>query len=446
MQSTLPNVSRLALVRTGTPAGDGAPCPGLDPPPGNNPSPPCDHPAASASPAPGETATRHDQYLQTVDFYHTVLGQIKNVEGRNAACEIAKAWCALNKDSKAACASWNEWEDLARALFTTYVPVPNESTTWQAHFFTLCNMDPVDRLVLIGEERMSFEKQRREKENSELQGQEHEDDDNDDEDQKRVLFADLYESMSAWTTERDDEADVALAVMELCNNEDPNIPLPGLVVDKTAKAMIKLLDRIHPDRSKSSSLRKEEQLALLCTWVFSRRPLLAMNNGLAPLEEHLGTLTDVLYTTIGWGLLESPLASEQALAEHSNRVTACLQALKNIALYRESSVDWSEHAIPRSRLSRKNGRRALEYYLRDGDRDQKESICALISYSLHSPSGNTASTNTAWARKLKFAKELSCTSVMNQLTALGIDDYDLSRWSIDALVAITKQLSAHAWK
>ena len=115
-QSTLPNVSRLALVRTGTPAEHGAPCPGLDPPPGGNASPPCNHPAASASPSPGETATHHDQYMETADFFHAVLDQIKNVEDRNAACQAARAWCALDKGTRAACASWKEWKDLAHAL------------------------------------------------------------------------------------------------------------------------------------------------------------------------------------------------------------------------------------------------------------------------------------------------------------------------------------------
>lgn len=440
-QSTLPNVSRLALVRTGSPAEDRAPCPGPDPPPGNNPSPPCDHPAASASPAPGETATRHDQYLQTVDFYHTVLGQIKNVKDRNAVCEIAQAWCALDKGRRAAGASWKEWEDLARALFTTHVPVP-KSTTWQAHVFTLCNMDPVDRLVLIGKERMSFfEKQRREKENSGLQGQESEDDDDDDYDPSMALFEDLYKSMSAWTTERDDEADVALAVTRIYN-PDVNLAITALVVEKTVTSIIQLLDRIHTNRSKSSSLREGEQLALLCSWVFSRRPLIFTHSNLVPLKTHLGELTDVLYTTIGWGLHGVPRASVGALAKHSNHATASLQALGDIARYKEDGVDWSEHATPHSQRSLDDGLCALQYYLRNGDRNQKMSVCALISYSLRVETNWRASTNTARVRKLKFAEELEKTSAIDELTKMVRNGDDLLPWSMAALEAIQGRLSA----
>jgi hypothetical protein len=438
-QSTLPNVSRLALVRTGSPAEDGA---RLDPLSGDNSSPPRDHPAASTSPSPSETATHRDQYTETADFFHAVLDQIKNGEDRNAACQAARVWCALDKGRRAACASWKEWENLARALFTTYVPVPNESTMWQAHVFTLCNMDPVDRLVLIGKERMSFEKQRREKENSGLQGQESEDDDDDDYDPSMVLFKDLYESMSAWTTERDDEADVALAVTRIYN-PGVNLAITVLVVEKTVTAIIQLLDRIHTNRSKSSSLREGEQLALLCSWVFSRQPLIFTHSNLVPLKTHLGKLTDVLYTTIGWGLHGVPRASVGALAKHSNHATACLQALGDIARYKEDGVDWSEHATPHSQRSLDDGLCALQYYLRNGDRNQKMSVCALISYSLRVPTNWWASTNTACVRKLKFAEELKKTSVMDELTKMVLDDDDLSPWSIAALEAIRGRLSAH---
>lgn len=425
-QSTLPNISRLALVRTGT---------------------------------------HRDQYTETADFFHAVLDQIKNVEDGNA-CEMARAWCAVNKGTRDACNSWKAWKDFAHALFTTNVPVPNGGTTWKAHFFTLCDMDPVDRLVLTGKERLSKlfakvrETRRQKIEAAAVSGA---DSDADTEEQLNLkVLTDLFDDFpplpqefsvyygdrpdDAWTTERDDKADVALALRRIyddneCFKNDAN---DDFVNERTLNAIRELLPRTERRPREPPDLRMGEQLALLCSWVFSGR---SHGTTMEPLQQHIDQLTGVLYTTI-----VHPLKGVQALADHSNRVTACLQALLHIArCYKEDGVDWSVHATPPGgsvgRL-RHFACMALRHYLMRGDRHQKELICALISSSLHIPANEVASGTPPWERTLEFAKELAKTRVMHELSTLGINDHDhgLMRWSRAALSSIAGQLSAHAWR
>lgn len=474
-QPMLPNFSRLRLARTGMTADDAmddddeAPCPGRDPPPGGNAAPPCDYPAAPLDPAPGEVATLHDQYLETSDFFRAVLEQVKNVEDLKDACEIAKTWCALDSGRKAACGDSDDtWKELARTLFTQYVPDPSEGVTWERHFYSLCNMDPIDRLERTAKGREAV---LRVEIRARLEAQAAADDSDDDNasmpdlaallDQQVVaaLFRDggavgserTMAPNDAWTTERDDRADVTIALTRICSAM-AHMDYP-LVQAFVMGAIIDLMTSIGADYSIRPSMRQREQAARLTTWLFRTRPdvevvrpLGNISMGRASWMDHL---SDILYTTIQWGLFSVPRASAEALYENSDRVTLSLEALKDIAVYKDGDAfDWSEYATPRVRSGRTSchfSAAALRYYLDHGNYQQKDRICLLIAHSLHLPANEVSSGVKPWDRKLEFAKELARTRAMDRLGTVGIGDLPLSRASVAALGSIAGQLSAHAW-
>lgn len=439
----LPSFSRLALVRTGMEAG----------------------------PAPGEIADVHYQYLETEDFARAVLQQIKNVEDLKDACQIAKTWCGLDKAHKAACAeAGGAWQELARVLFTQYVPKPSENVTWKQHFHSLCNMDPVDRLGRIAQRRAAVLREELKAVVMERASDDESMQDADEQIDLQVLSTLFHDGGvgdrgrpvdpdDAWTTDRDDRADVALALTQLASAMKKGDDL--FVQKRTVAAILDLLGRIGSDPRKPPSMREREQVALLTSWLFSKTP---NPFTVQPLQEwtdeptpSCGELTDILYTTIEWGMHGDQKASDE---EIHFRVTASLQALKYIALYGRfdqagssdpwSNVDgWSGHAIPRVSPAYTTCRRACEalaHYLQYGDREQKELICLLIASSLSIPLVRVASGVPPSERKLEFAKELAKTRAMDLLGTVGIGDMELSRASVAALGSIAGQLSAHAWR
>ena len=230
---------------------------------------------------------------------------------------------------------------------------------------------------------------------------------------------------------------------------------------RTVAVLTELLDRIGiglaPPEMRSPKLpskREQEQVALLTSWLFSKRPGITI---MQPLEVRTSTrlspinqLTDVLYMTIQWGLFSVPRADEEAMHEHSDLVTASLLALKHIALYKEEDgFDFSAHATPRSGYVMGEYSHfacaALKHYLMHGNHQQRELVCLVIAFSLSMPSNEVANGTAPWARKLEFAKELAKTRTMDRLGTVGIGDLPLSRASVAALGSIAGQLSAHAW-
>ena len=449
-QPILPDFSRLGLVRTGMSGRT--------------------RPSASApAPAPAP-ALAPDDFLESPDFFRAVLEQVKNVEDLKGACEIAKTWCALDSGRKAACAESDDaWKELARTLFTQYVPDPSEGVTWERHFYSLCNMDPIDRLERTAKEREAV---LRVEISARLQAEAAADDSDDDGDASMpdlaalldeqvmaALFRDggavgLPRTMApndAWTTERDDRADVTIALTRISSTMPVIEPYVQACV---VGAIIDLVTSVGPDFHNRPSMRQREQAARLTAWLFRARPDIEIVRPLGNIQmartSWMDYLSDWLYTTIQWGLFSVPRASAEELYEHSDRVTLCLQALSHIALYKDDDDFHNRaYATPREesrgRTSCHFSASALKYYLDHGNEAQKDLICKIIAFSLHVPVNEVASGMKPWDRQLEFAKELARTRAMDVLGTVGIGNLNLSRASVAAISSIAEQLAQHAW-
>ena len=456
-QPILPDFSRLGLVRTGMSGR-------------TRPSAPAPAPAPAPALAP-------DDFLESPDFFRAVLEQVKNVEDLRDACEIAKTWCALDRGRKAACAESDDaWKELARTLFTQYVPDPSEGVTWERHFYSLCKMDPIDRLEMAAKERMAvllpaLKTEMDEAAADQMSDEEDEEDDvfpNPEEDNTerlhqqamRALFRDggaigserTMAPNDAWTTERDDRADVTIALTRQADALEQwgNAFVQACVVG----AIIDLVTSVGPDFHNRPSMRQREQAARLTAWLFRARPDIEVVRPLGNIHmartSWMDHLSDWLYTTIQWGLFSVPRASAEELYEHSDRVTLCLEALKSIAIYKDDD-DFHRlaYATPREgsrgRTSCHFSASALKYYLDHGNEAQKDLICKIIAFSLHVPVNEVASGMKPWDRQLEFAKELARTRAMDVLGTVGIGNLNLSRASVAAISSIAEQLAQHAW-
>ena len=446
-QSMLPNFSQLGLARTGMQAGEAAPAPAPHP----------------------------DEFLESPDFFRAVLEQIKHVENLKDACEIAKTWCSLNSGRKKACAESDDlWKELARTLFTEYVPDPSEGVTWERHFYSLCNMDPVDRLVMAATARAEV---LRAEVKEEMEGtrmmidetdediwEEHGDHEEWGEADTRELIHQVLDRLSwnvvpevtpshQWWTDVDDIADVCIALTryadELGRADHASVQRSAINV------IIQLVTIAERARVRGPTMRQREQSAYLAAWLFRRRPPIGVVQELNDVHmggaRYMDHLSDWLYTTIQWGLFSHPRASAEKLHEHSDLVTTSLEALAHIAYYKDPNddlVDWSEYATPRFRSGRTSchfSAAALKHYLDYGNHAQKMLICKVIAHSLHVPNTEVASGQKPWERKLEFAKELAKTRAMDVLGTVGIGDLPLSRASVAAISSIAEQLAQHAW-
>ena len=112
--------------------------------------------------APGEAADLEAQFLKTPDFFLAVLEQVENISDPKAICQVVDTWCGLESGRNAACkspAAIPAFKALIKKCFGKYAPAPSEGVdarplvnVWQRHFYDLCKMNPVDRLVLVGKE------------------------------------------------------------------------------------------------------------------------------------------------------------------------------------------------------------------------------------------------------------------------------------------------------
>ncbi len=424
----LPNIARLDLARTGTLA-------------------------------PGEAADQEAQYLSTPDYFISVLEQVENISDLDQACDVVKTWCGTNRGRNEACkspAADQAWASLIAKLFGRYAPPPSKDVPWEKHFYGLCNMGPVARLVRAGKRRYdellldirteietgwrdasySLQYVLSNGEAVALHRLARE----------AAFPIDALEQAEAvapehvWYTPLDHKADVALALTKIA--EWRNLEADAFVHDRIASATADL--NVELQWTGLNGHRERAQLAKLVSWLFGQHPNARRMEQL--LQVDIDAITTRLYETIAEGSRTHVLHGS-APKEDEDVVTECLWALKEIAEYKghygHTSYTWSVHAIPPFSAAARatNAEQALMFYLRNGTNKQKRYVCDLIHHALDMSVSQVSAGVPDDPRKYLFAKNLVTFGALSLLGSVGISDYDLSRRSVGALASIARQLS-----
>ena len=241
----------------------------------------------------------------------------------------------------------------------------------------------------------------------------------------------------------DEKANVGLAIIGLADwlglDDDTHVHVN--VMDAMAT-----LQREIMDGDGQATADQSMQLAELTRWLFVQHPLFARADGrLAPYMEEI---SDTLLRVFAWTV---PLAKlERGLTDKDERlVTTVLEALVAIANYRgrDQQYDWSAYATPSTtacatwRQRGVNVGGALSFFIRHGNTAQKKRVCDLIHNSLRMSIQKRDLGFPDAHRKVAFTRQLINHGLLNDLELAGIDDFDMSRRSIKALGAITRQLA-----
>ena len=434
-QPILPNMSQLGLVRTGM----------------------------MQAPGPG------DEYLFTPDYFISVLEQVENISDLRQACNVVKTWCGADKGRNEACkspAADQAWAGLMKKLFGQYAPPPKapiEAGDWQKQFYNLCNLSPVERLVRIGlycyskweQEELAIriadralpEEERVYEDITDVDGLPVLDDLTTTVIDRLAVAAGFSVNRGratppkdVWTTERDDKADVALALTDLATqwNEWSNSHFHKRIVF----AIVDVMRHLTP-LGRTTNARQAEQLALLILWLFDQRPDF---RDLGPLLYDIDAITDVFYGTLAEA---RRFRTDHGLLDKAtvDRVDDTLEALRAIAEYRDKNnyppaYDWSEYATPVHRHGAAvEGAESLLFFLRHGTNRQKRRVCDIVQWTLHITSAEVSHRDVQAPRKIGFFTALTRLGMLDALGTAGINDYDLSRRSLSALSSLAKQLA-----
>jgi hypothetical protein len=455
----LPNFSRLGLARTGMVA-DGD----VD-----------DDADAPSDPAPGEVATLHDQYMETSDFFVAVLQQIDDGSGSlKRVCEAVKSWCATDKGRWTTCNDEHnnqEWVKLTEKVFTKYgLPQDGEENPPPPYinFVSLCNVDPVKRLVRIGrrcywanQQRLVLEDQRR----LVLEAEDEDEDGDGDEDERedklkfRALMGlfttsnhgysqepepsdDEGPGPDAWTTERDDQADVALALTVLA--EEFSQDATGFVQEQIRGGIIRQLQRLENVNliSRPRVVRMRAQLARLTSWLFTRTSLSDLMDPLDPygdalceefycLLDQVRDATDHDHDLFDDG--DDLEGNETRLAE------LAWTALRDVAKYNEGRSDWSSFVILSDETSNCEYLKSTLWFLRRGTQPVRHLVLEVIHDALRIPSVNPHMPEMP--RKVRFLRSLVDANGITLIGDATIGDPKGRSWSIIALETVAKQLA-----
>ena len=415
--------------------------------------------------APGEAADLEAQFLKTPDFFLSVLEQVENISDPKAACQVVSTWCSADTGRARACKTpmaTPAWKALIEKCFGKYAPVPSETVAasplvnvWQRHFYDLCKMDPVDRLVRAGVQAYAAV-------SAAVRAEIDEEYPVDEfPDTHPALLMDLPSDvlrklaraakldvrhdyyvapLEDWTTGIDEKANVALAIIKLANwlSLDDDVSVHTSVMD----AMVTLQHEIEQANDQATA-DQSMQMAELTRWLFVQHPRFTLaQEKLAP---YMGDITDILWRVFVWTV---PLAKQGALTGRDETlVTTVLDAFVAIANYRDQAqrYDWSDYATPSISDRRLDGRfnvaGDLSVFLRHGNAAQKKRTCDLIYNSLRMSVQKRSLGLPDTERKVAFTRNLISYGLLNDLEYVGIDDYDLSRRSMGALGAITRQLA-----
>ena len=460
----LPNFSRLGLARTGMVADDDVDDNDVDDDDVDDDD--VDNDAAAPSdPAPGEVAALHDQYMETSDFFVTVLQQIDDgSDSLIRVCEAALSWCATDKGRWATCKDENieqEWVKLTEKLFTKYgLPQDGEENppSPYANFVSLCNMDRVKRLVRIGRRCYRANQQRLVLEG---EGEDEDEDEDNDEREGRLRFralvalfaepeasnetSDDFPGTGAWTTERDDQADVALALTVLA--EEFSQDVTEFVQERIRQDVIRQIARLEDVNSTTTSrpqvVRMRAQLARLTSWLFTR---LSLSDRMDPLYPYGGVLCQELY-----GLIDQLIDAHELdldLFEPLDNVDYDLDSLakfawtavRDVAKYNDDKHDWSAYAIPSSKNDPASPAKFMLWFLRNRT---PQPIIHLVLNVIHCvlrmPSANRHMPETPL--KVRFLRSLVDAKGITHIGNATIGDPMGRSWSMVALETIAEQLA-----
>lgn len=402
--------------------------------------------------APGEAADAYEQYLVTPDFFITVLEQIENISDLTKACDVVKTWCGADQARNQACkspAAKQAWQSLCRKLFSPNVPEPSPNVSWMQHFTSLCNMDPVKRLVRIGLARAErYEARLR------AQMAAHADQSvavHVLEDvpmrvvERLVVEAGLAEPADPnepvtpddrWTTERDDRVDVAAALTQIARRKR-SADSPG-VLRATVNAILQVVNVLTRRDGDMNDLAME-RLGYLVGWLLFQNPPEA---NLVPLVNVRNEIAGYLYLALvrtTWGHVQM---------DHNDafrRTNLALNALKEIACRGGNvAIEWSLYATPPLQepgTSVQTASNVMVHYLVHGNDAMKLNICTIIAKVLHMTPQQIGIGAPDIRRKVQFAVNLVTFGALEALPGVGRNVPDLAQEAIRACASIARQLA-----
>ena len=447
----LPNFSRLCLARTGTMADDDVD--GMD----------GDADEAPPGPAPGEVATLNDQYMETSDFFVAVLQQVDDgSDSLKRVCEAVKSWCATDKGRWTTCNDEHnneEWVKLTEKAFTKYgLPQGGEENPPPPYlnFVSLCNMDPVKRLVRIGR-RCYWANQQRLVLEAEKEGYTWTEDEDELKFQSLMgLFTTSNHGYSqepepsddegpgpdAWTTERDDQADVALALTVLA--EEFSQDFTGFVQEQIRGDVIRQLQRlegVNATTTRPQVVRMRAQLARLTSWLFTRSSLSDLMDPLDPygdaLCQEFYQLLDQVRDATDHDL---DLFDDDDLEGGETRLAELAwTALRDVAKYNEGQHDWSAYAIPSGDMEDPAYVKTMLWFLRHSTQPIRHLVLEVIHDVLRISSVNPHMPEMP--HKVRFLRSLVDANGITLIGDATIGDPQGRSWSIVALETVAKQLA-----
>lgn len=401
--------------------------------------------------APGEAADAYEQYLVTPDFFITVLEQIENISDLTKACDVVKTWCGADQARNRACkspAAKQAWQSLCRKLFSPSVPEPSPNVSWMQHFTSLCNTDPVKRLVRIGLARAeTYEAQLRARMAAAADdGDVHVLEDVPMRVVERLVVeaglaqpADLNEPVTPgdrWTTERDDRVDVAAALTQIARRKR-SADSPA-VQSATINAILHVVHALSRRDGNMNDLAME-RLSYLVGWLLFQNPPEA---DLVPLVSVRNEIAGYLYLALvrtTWGHVQ--MDHDDAF----RRTNLALNALKEIACRGGNvAIEWSLYATPPLQepgTSVQTASNVMVHYLVHGNDAMKLHICTIIAESLHMTPQQVGIGLPDVQRKVQFANNLVTFGALEALPGVGRNVPDLAQEAIRACASIARQLA-----
>jgi len=399
----------------------------------------------------GEDADAYAQYLVTSDFFISVLEQIENISDLTKACDVVKTWCGADQARNQACkspAARQAWQSLCRKLFSPNVPEPSPDVSWMQHFTSLCNMDPVKRLLRIAMARA-------EKVEARLRAEMAEHDDQ--------LFASTYlhdiqrhvverlyveaglcepreddypvAPTDRWTTERDNRVDVAVAMTQIARRRNA-VHAPA-VEKATIDAILHVVHVLSRKDGDMNDLAME-RLGYLVGWLLFQNP---PEPNLAPLRDVRNEIAGYLYLALvrtTWGHVRM---------DHNDafrRTNVALNALKELANFKGAGFSWAEWATPpldNPGTNVQTASNAMVHYLVHGNDSMKWHVCEIIAESLHMTVQQVGLGFPDTRRKGQFAMNLVTYGALEALSRAGINDPGLANKALRACASIARQLA-----
>lgn len=402
--------------------------------------------------APGEAADAYAQYLVTPDFFITVLEQIENISDLTKACEVVKTWCGADQARNQACkspAAKQAWQSLCRKLFSPNVPEPSSNVSWMQHFTSLCNMDPVKRLVRIGlarAERYEARLRAQMAEHADQSVAQHVLEDVPMRAVERLVVeaglakpADSNEPVTPgdrWTTERDDRVDVAAALTQIARRKHA-ADSPG-VQKATVDAILKVVHVLSSRGGDMNDLAME-RLSYLVGWLLFQRPPDANTLPLVNVRNEIGGYLYLALVRTTWRHVE--MKHDDAF----RRTNLALNALKELARHGGNvAIDWSLYATPPLEEPGTNVRsasNAMVHYLVHGNDAMKWNICSIIAGSLHMTPQQIGIGAPDVQRKVQFAVNLVTFGALEFFPGVGHNDPGLAQQALRACASIARQLA-----